>query len=197
MAKAGCGKVWLWQWRRSPLRRRSDVVEAWTVLVTWTLALLAGVLVGHSMAASVDENTAGRRASTHAVSAVLTENAADTASAKASGYDADAIWAKVRWTAADGSAHTGVTKVRPAGTAGTSVTVWTDDRSGDLVPGPPTASEARMEAAMAAALFGLSTAAIVLICGGLVRGRLERRRLAEWDAEWERLGPRWTKRMTG
>ena len=36
------------------------------------------------------------------------------------------MWAEVRWTATDGSAHTGQTRVAPASTVGTPVTVWTD-----------------------------------------------------------------------
>ncbi|MEU2879366.1 hypothetical protein ABZ651_24505, partial [Streptomyces sp. NPDC007070] len=35
-----------WRWRRNPLRRTSDVVEAWLLLVAWTLAVL-GVTKAH------------------------------------------------------------------------------------------------------------------------------------------------------
>ncbi|MBW8820836.1 MAG: hypothetical protein JF598_22125, partial [Streptomyces sp.] len=35
-----------WRWRRNPLRRRSDVIEAWTVLAVAALMLLGAPLVG-------------------------------------------------------------------------------------------------------------------------------------------------------
>ena len=38
-------KVWLWRWRRNPLRRRADVVEGWVVLGVGLLAVLAGLPV--------------------------------------------------------------------------------------------------------------------------------------------------------
>ncbi|MGW3728091.1 Rv1733c family protein, partial [Streptomyces sp. NPDC000851] len=35
-----------WRWRRNPLRRRSDVVEAWTALAVAVLLLLGAPLAG-------------------------------------------------------------------------------------------------------------------------------------------------------
>jgi hypothetical protein len=34
------------RWRRNSLRRHSDVVEVWVVLVIWLLAVAAGLLAG-------------------------------------------------------------------------------------------------------------------------------------------------------
>ncbi|MFF0065738.1 hypothetical protein ACFYRC_30155 [Streptomyces sp. NPDC005279] len=53
-----------WRWRRNPLRRRSDAVEAWIVLVTWVLALIAGAVAGGVAAYSVDQAIEGERAGT-------------------------------------------------------------------------------------------------------------------------------------
>src|SRR5207237_251923 len=39
-------RVYGWRWRRNPLRRRSDVVEAWTVLVVAVLLSVVAPLVG-------------------------------------------------------------------------------------------------------------------------------------------------------
>ncbi len=36
----------VWGWRRSPLRRRVDVVEAWGVLSAWVFAVAGGLLAG-------------------------------------------------------------------------------------------------------------------------------------------------------
>ncbi|WP_267883703.1 hypothetical protein [Streptomyces sp. NRRL S-646] len=43
----------------------------------------------------------------------------------------------------------------------------------------------------------MGAGAVVLVGGQLVRGRLDRRRLAEWDAQWAQVGPQWRKRMPG
>jgi hypothetical protein len=190
-AKAG-----LWRWRRSPLRRRSDSVEAWVVLATWILALLGGLFAGRAAAAAMDDSLASRRAEVHPVSAVLTEEATEDSPAATYGTDSDRVWAKVRWTTADGSAHAGRARVEPPAAAGTRATVWTD-RTGAPVPQPPTATEARLQADLAGVLVLLCTAALASACGWVIRRRLDRRRMAEWAAEWERVGPQWRKRMLG
>ncbi|WP_327714277.1 hypothetical protein OG381_01760 [Streptomyces sp. NBC_00490] len=189
-------RVWFWRWRSNPLRRRSDSAEAWIVLATWTLALLGSLTVGQMAMQAVQDSIASRRAQAHAVSAALTENAAKTATATEFGTSGDAVWAKVRWTSADGSTHTGTARAEPGSKAGTPATVWTDS-TGKQVTEPSTAAEAMLESTFVGVLFGASTGAGALLCGWLVRGRLERRRIAEWDAEWKQVGPQWRKRMLG
>lgn len=199
MATAPCAKpakVRFWRWRRSPLRRRSDTMEAWIVLAAWTLALLAGLLAGQAAAVAMDDTLASRRAQLRPVPAVLTENATEESQTVTSGTSSDTVWVKVRWTAVDGSTHTGRAKAETGTTAGTRVTVWTD-RAGVLAAQPPTVTEARLQSALAGVLVALSTGAAVLVCGRLVRRGLDRRRLAQWDAEWKRVGPQWRKRMLG
>src|SRR5262245_57041990 len=46
--------VWLWRWRRNPLRRRSDALEAWIVLAVWSVTVIGGVLAGLAAAHSVE-----------------------------------------------------------------------------------------------------------------------------------------------
>ncbi|MFE2645379.1 hypothetical protein ACFXDO_22855 [Streptomyces nigra] len=188
-------RVWFWRWRRNPLRRRSDSVEAWVVLGTWALALLGSLIVGQVTLRSVQDGIASRRAEVHAVSAVLTENAPNTLAVRASG-SSDTVWAKVRWTSADGSTHTGRAQVEPGGKAGSTATVWTD-RTGSLVSEPTTATEAMLESAFAGVLVGMSVGAGVLFGGWLVRRDMERRRMGEWDEEWKQAGPQRRKRMLG
>ncbi|MYW21330.1 hypothetical protein GT039_38670, partial [Streptomyces sp. SID2955] len=55
-------KVWLWRWRRNPLKRRADVVEAWVVLGACLLTVLAGVLAGLTATGSVEHGLARERA---------------------------------------------------------------------------------------------------------------------------------------
>jgi hypothetical protein len=179
----------LWRWRRNPLRRHGDVVEAWIVLAVWALALIGGALVGWAAGRAVDQAFADRRAGVHAVSAELTENAAD-GSLIDSGYDIGRSWVTVRWTAADGSTHTGRAKALPTATAGSRLQAWAD-HSERLVAAPPSTAESTFSAVVAGALVAQLTATAVWGSGWMLRRRLFRQRLADWDAEWQRVGPQW------
>ncbi|MEV0223231.1 hypothetical protein [Streptomyces sp. NPDC050704] len=178
-------RVLLWRWWPNPLRRRSDALEAWIVLAAWTLTLLAGVLAGLATARSVEHSLDRERAEWRAVPALLTERAPGTTTT-----GAERVWARVRWTAADGSAHTGQTRVEAGSTAGTAVTVW-NDRDGRLATRPATEAQADLRAALVGTLAGMSAAVLPFAGGRTVRGRLERRRMEAWDAEWEQVGPQW------
>ena len=39
--------TWLWRRRRNPLRRRTDVVEAWVVLALWVVPLVLSAEAAH------------------------------------------------------------------------------------------------------------------------------------------------------
>ncbi|WP_369227331.1 hypothetical protein AB5J52_43405 [Streptomyces sp. R39] len=188
-------KVWLWRWRRNPLKRRADTMEAWVLLGTWLLTLLAGVLAGLAANRSVEDGLARERVEWHPVVARVLDRAPGPAHPKSQSADGERVWTRVGWTVADGSAHTGQARVAAGSKAGTPVTVWTDPQ-GHLVTRPATASEARFRATLIGGLTGLSAAAVPLVAGLAARGRLERRRMDRWDAEWARLGPQWG-RTTG
>jgi hypothetical protein len=182
-------RVRLWRWKRNPLKRHCDVVEAWIVLVTWLLAAAAGVFTGQDAAHSMDEAFSARRAEVHPVSAVLTDAAARTPPTE-SGYEDGRVWATVRWTAADGTVHTDRAKVVPGTPAGSSVTVWAD-RANHMVSPPASRAEAMLQTVLAGVLVAQVAGTTVWVGGRLVRARLVRRRLAEWDEEWRRVEPEW------
>ncbi|MFF8731909.1 hypothetical protein ACF073_36345 [Streptomyces sp. NPDC015171] len=182
-------RVRLWRWRRNPLRRHSDAVEAWIVLACWALAVIIGGFAGLAAAHTSQSAFAERLVHVHAVSAVLTDDAARTPAAGGS-YDDGRVWASVHWTDADGSAHTDRAKVLPGAPAGTRVTVWTN-QADRIVPAPVTGTGADLQSALTGALVAPVAGALVWGAGWLVRGRLIRRRMAEWDEEWRQIGPRW------
>ncbi|MGJ5749743.1 Rv1733c family protein [Streptomyces puniciscabiei] len=183
-------KVWLWRWRRNPLRRRADVVEAWVVLGAWLLTVLAGVAAGLVAAGTVEHGLARERAAWRPVVAHVVERAPGTSPMHRHATAGERVWAKVGWTVADGSTHTGQVRVEPGSRAGTPVTVWTDPQ-GRLVGRPASASEAAFRGNLIGCLVGVSAAAVPLVGGLALRGRLERRRMRAWDTEWARLGPQW------
>ncbi|WP_449343592.1 Rv1733c family protein [Streptomyces yaanensis] len=180
-------RVWLWRWRRNPLRRRSDALEAWIVLAVWAVTVAGGVLAGLAATHSVERGLARERAEWRPVVALLAEDAAATASG------AERVWVKVRWTGTDGSSHAGQARVAAGSRTGTAVTVWTD-REGLLVTQPVTESQAQVRAAMVGVLVGVGVAAVPFVGGRIVRERLERRRMAQWDEAWERFGPMWGRK---
>jgi hypothetical protein len=182
--------VWLWRWRRNPLKRRADRVEAWVVLGVWLLTAFAGGLAGTTVSRSVEDGLARERVEWHAVVGRLTERAPGTASGNAHVSRAEQVWATAHWTAADGSGHSGQLRVPAGSAAGTPVTVWTDPE-GRQVTRPVTVPQARVRAFLIGGVAGICAAAVPLLGGRALRGRLERRRIDQWDVEWSRFGPMW------
>lgn len=182
----GGPKVWLWRWRRNPLKRRADTVEAWVVLGAWALTVLAGVLAGWAAAHSVEHGLARERVEWRPVAGRLTEQAPGKASVHAGSANGDRVWAKVEWTAPDGSVHAGQVRVAPGSAVGTQVTIWTD-RQGRLVTKPTTADQARVRAALVGGLAGIGAATLPFAGARILRNRLERLRVDQWDTDWARF----------
>ncbi|WP_155059179.1 Rv1733c family protein [Streptomyces blattellae] len=186
-------KVWLWRWRRNPLKRQADVVETWVVLGAWAFTVLVGVSAGLAVNRSVEHGLARERIEWRPAVARLTERAPGPAVTNSGAVSSERVWGEVRWTAPDGSVHTGQARVRKGSAVGSPVTVWTDPQ-GRLVTRPATASQARSQAALTGTLMGVAAAAVPFVGGRVLRGRLERSRMQMWDAEWALLGPLWGRK---
>lgn len=189
LARAG-----LWRWRRSPLRRRSDLMEAWVLLAAWVLAVVGGVLAGLVTAEAADRTFERQRAERHQVTATVVENPHSAGDAEdkvpTRVANGEPVWVTVRWTAPDGEVRTGRSQAAPDTPAGTHVTIWTD-RQGTLAARPLEPTEALVEAALLGVMATAFTGGTVWACAYGVRGCLERRRLAQWDEEWQRIDTRW------
>ena len=176
----------------NPLRRGSDVIEAWLLPATVTIFLILGPLVvgGTGLRVHTD-NLAAQRAehSWHRVPAVLLQ-AAPGPMMSDNGDNSWLVWTPARWTA-DGRAHVGSIPA-PAGTsAGVTVPVWFD-RAGN-VQVPLTAAGARDRIMIAGALALAVLAAFLAGLALLGRRVLDRRRLAGWEAAWLSVGPQWSR----
>lgn len=181
-------KKLFWRWRNNPLRRRDDVVEAWVVLLVWAVTAVGGAVAGLVTAHAATEVFDRQRVERHSVRAVLLD---DTAGGVVrAGAGDDRITARVRWTDADGAVRTGEALVDTGLKAGARTTVWVDAR-GRIVTEPPSRGEAAVEAGFLAAAAGLGFAGLALGAGGVVRWRLERRRVDRWGREWDLVGPTW------
>lgn len=188
MAASDCPRVRLWRWRRSPLRRRSDLVEAWVVLCAWVFALV-GALVGGLVAAdAVTRSAEQQRAQSRKVTAVLVEETEDPGPSRVTADHL--VWGTVRWTGPDGATHTDDARVPPDSRAGTKVDVWTD-RHGVVVNEPLSGTEILLHSIAGGVLAAGAAGGAVLGCAWTVRMGLERRRMEQWAAEWERMDTPW------
>jgi hypothetical protein len=185
-----------WRWRRSPLRRRSDVVEAWTVLVVgvllWAGAPLVGVFAAswaHSEAHAVQ---AEQRADRHRVRAMVVGRTAGSLPAVQGGRD-HAYRATVRWTEPGVGSRTASARV-PGGTRqGEMVDVWFDGR-GRSVPPPPDETAVWQHTLTIGACAAGGAVAVLLLGHSVVRSAANRHRMAEWEREWALTEPQWTRR---
>lgn len=173
------------------LRRTSDRFECWLRRVLMVVLVLglpaaavgAGLTTYEASMRTVRAQTAQR----HQVTARLT-----------TGVEGDDQWAKrpaqVRWTGADGVVRTGAALVKRGTPKGAAVRVWvTKDGT---VTGPPAST---LSAATSGWVVGGMTAFGVAAgsCAAWVGMRrvLDRRRYAQWDAEWDLVEPQWSARF--
>ncbi|MEU9188902.1 hypothetical protein AB0D14_31040 [Streptomyces sp. NPDC048484] len=180
----------LWRWRSNPLRRHDDVVEGWVMLVVWTVVLVGGTLAGLVTASAADQAFAQERTERHAVTAVVLFDVPRSTTSESDSYRASA---KVRWTIPDSTVRTGRALVSAGVRAGSTTTLWQDDR-GALTPEPASASEGAVEAGFLGVLAVLALAGIAFGAGALARGHLDQRRFDQWDREWELVSPQWNQR---
>ncbi|MER7055144.1 MULTISPECIES: hypothetical protein [unclassified Streptomyces] len=185
-----------WRLRRNPLRRRSDVVEAWAVLAVVVLlsagAPLLGAVAarwGHGEARAV---AAQQRAERHRVSAAVTGETPHTLpSVEAGGRHS--YRTTVRWSTPGGTERSTSARV-PAGTRhGDTVDVWLDSR-GRSVPPPADGAAVRQHSVAVGACTTIGAALTVLLAHRAVRTVLLRRRMAGWDRDWALTEPQWTHR---
>jgi hypothetical protein len=194
----------LWRWRHNPLRRTTDLAEAWLALATLLLILVAaplvGVLVGGLAQDALQQSVKEQRKDRHPVVATVVKKAdrtpLDPDPETASGRDSHSR-VLADWTAPDGTARHGtVMAALNSPQRGDHFTLWTDER-GRLVGRPLDTATATTHAVLA----GFGTAAV---CAGLVEGsrrlvvwRMVRRRYDRWDQAWSQAGPDWGRTGTG
>jgi hypothetical protein len=179
-------KVLGWRWRSNPLRRRSDVLEAWIVLAAWVVATVGAVVAGVVGAQATQHAVQRDRAERRPVTAVLVKTIPGSGRDVVTGVRYDLVLGKVRWTDERGAVRTGTTNVKPTAEPGSTVPAWTDGH-GHLVSRPVALAEATTRVVLAGTGFALATGALVLVGGHLMRVRVERRATRQWGVEWDRI----------
>ncbi|MFI9583448.1 hypothetical protein ACIHCQ_16685 [Streptomyces sp. NPDC052236] len=193
-----------WRWRHNPLCRATDLLEAWVALVAALLLLAAAPAVGWVTGTLTDEalrqSIRVQRQQRHPVTATVVRPAP---APKPSPYDSESAGGGKRravvakWTAVDGSRHTGtITTVGRAMPAGDTFTLWTD-RAGRIVNRPMDAATVRVHAVLAGIGASLTTAGLVEGTRRLLVWRLIRNRYARLDRAWAAAGPDWGRTGAG
>lgn len=179
---------------RNPLRRGFDraetVITAGLMAAFFASAPFSAVTAAHWVHAAALSEQRVQTASWHQVSVRLLKDAPANSFAAYGPSDTSA-WA--RWSAPDGSRHTGYVPAPEGTRAGTAVSTWMD-ASGKLTGPPLQAAQVADRSALALMIGPLVPAMLVLLAWKLARRELDRRRSAAWDADWRATGPHWTSR---
>ncbi|MFF3643471.1 hypothetical protein [Streptomyces sp. NPDC002564] len=196
--------VGLWRWRNNPLRRGTDLVEAWLGLIALVAVVVAvpviGVSVTHvtrdALLASVHKEHEARHAVTATVLRKVASPPVDPDPETSSARDAHSR-VLARWTAPDRTDHYGIVlSSLKSPDEGDHFRLWTDER-GQVVGRPLDGATATTHAVLAG--LGAAAAATALIEGTrrLVLWRMVRARYARLDRAWEKAGPDWGRTGTG
>jgi hypothetical protein len=181
---------------RNPMRRRADRIEAWITLVL-TVALMVGgpFLAWRAGVAAYRDavHTAARDKllPRFEVDAQLQD---DPAKYVISDRDATPEQGPVpaRWTAPDGTAHSGAVVPPDGSHAGSTIPLAIDAHGNPFVPPvPPDPASSAGAAAISVVLGMLTGFTFVLV---VVRRLLNRRRMAGWQMEWLLVERRWSGR---
>lgn len=194
----------LWRWRHNPLRRATDLAEAWVALAAMVLILVvtpvAGVVVGGLAQDSLQESVRNQRVTRHLVTATVTRKL-DRSPLEADPETSTGREMRTRvladWTAPDGTAQHGPVLANLKDPhQGDHFAIWTDTQ-GHIVARPLDSATATTHAVLAG--FGATLLGIGLVESArrLIVWRMVRRRYARWDQAWDRAGPDWGRTGTG
>ncbi|WP_181797565.1 hypothetical protein [Streptomyces sp. WELS2] len=193
----------LWRWRRNPLRRTTDLAEAWLALVALLLIAVAapvtGWLVGRAAQDSLQRSVRQQQHVRHLVTATvvrelggtLPEADPESSSARESHSRVLAYWRAPDGTRRQGPVLADLKSPHP----GDHFRLWTDPR-GRMTIRPLDSATATTHAVLAGLGAALLTGVLVETGRRVTVWRLVRRRYARWDQAWERAGPDWGKADT-
>jgi hypothetical protein len=180
-------KVMLWRWRRNPLRRGSDVAQAWIGLATVVVMAVGAPLAAGVAASGVESSVLQQARSLRATAAVLVTNAPEAPIGAENGQST----AQVRWTGHDGAAHTDWAQVVAGAKAGSAAEIWLDGQGRTARP-PMSRSEAAAQSQVVGGAVAVAACGLALAGRRAVVAQLDRRRARDWERAWAQIEPRWS-----
>jgi hypothetical protein len=181
-----------WRWRRNPLRRRSDAVEAWLgvfIAALFCAVPLLGWWTGQSVDRTLHRVVRAQHSERTLVAATIERGKAATRSDTRPGE-------VLRWIGADHRVRTAEVSSDLEVWREGRILVWTDHK-GSLVPPPLDSATATTHAVLAGIATGSAAAGLLVISRQLLMWRLMLRRMASWEREWTRFGQDWGRAGAG
>jgi hypothetical protein len=181
---------------RNPLRRHVDRVQA-AVTVSLAAALALAGPVAAAAAGTAAYRAVAPAAAEERATRVLTDATLIQDPLAAHGGD-DTTWpvslvrVDARWTAPDGTPHTGKVTVGRGRQVGDVVRVWVGP-DGRTTPRPRTTGNVLATVAGLAAGAVLTLGGLLLLVGLGARRLLDRRRARLWEEEWLAVEPSWCR----
>jgi hypothetical protein len=178
----------------NPLRRRIDRISvlgtAGMLAVFLAGAPVASLAVAHAVAAGTTAEQHVQR-TWREVQAVLQQDAVITPGEYYDGYDS---WTWGKWTTPGGHRMAGFIAAPMGAKAGTRTPIWIGP-SGKWAGTPLSQASAQLRVELAVIGTVLLLATALISASATIRRRLDRRRLAGWEAGWDAVGPLWTKQF--
>lgn len=177
---------------RNPLRRRSDRVESAGLVLAVLLVLISvwpALLAGRF---TYDNGLRNARVGPGHRQQVIATVLQDPRPTRVAFGESMTATVTARWTTPAGAAGTGVVQAPSTARAGTTVPLWVDSEGAPTTPPPSRADIVLRSWGMA--VFVEIVAVLLVVSGvAVLRGLLDRRRFAEWDAAWVRANNRWRR----
>ncbi|MBT2442076.1 hypothetical protein J7E93_18580 [Streptomyces sp. ISL-36] len=195
----------VWRWRRNPLCRTTDLIEAWVALTAVVLLVFAAPTVGWISGARTDASLQRavraqydqRRETTARVVRLAGTPAPGLQSPESAGEQPVRRPVVARWTAPDGTSRTGtVAARREFADPGDTFRLWTD-RKGRPVTAPMRPETAHAHAVIVGLLSAALAGVFVEAARRVVVRRLVHRRYERLDRAWARAGPDWGRTGAG
>jgi hypothetical protein len=193
-----------WRWRRNSLRRRTDVVESWLVMITAVLFCAApavGWWAGQSVDRTLQRVVRTQRAERTLVTATVRPagSSASDLTVSSSGVTKSSVAEHgdlLRWTGPDHSVHSATVSSDLEVWHRGKILLWTDHK-GVIVAPPLDPATAVTHSVLAGIAASSATAGLLLITRQLLMWRLMLRRMASWQREWDRFGQDWGRAGAG
>ena len=184
---------------RNPLARAADRMEATAraLLTTlWLCTLPFVAVLGSAAWQQASATAADQQHSRSSTTAQLLADAPDIAIDDQGMFVDQQQRATARWIAPDGSERTGSVTTAAGGHTGDRIKIWVD-RTGAVTSPPASPTTSAVLIITLATGVALAWGALLAVAQYGIRRRLDRRRMAGWDDEWERIGPLWSGRSGG